>query len=669
MSSQPEESNLGDRLIEAGLVSADDVVRASATSAVGAASASIGTRLVLLGALQDEALADFHATESGVPRGSTDELAGCVEVFDMLPFEVVYDSAVLPIRFDEEERLVAGVLDPSASASLEEAQFFAGLELDLRVLSLSQFATEFERISRVPWRVPGEELRSLRRQIGESRDELDHDLRKLFASVSTSSAYPLTTEVLDDAAAAIELVVREGSLSDSMASSAIRVEVLSEDEELGDVVELTPVHSKESSIFARIEVSSGQLEVVEEFGTTPLPIVEIGVSQSGSLEAVVTAGEEHAAGIEVEAVDELEPDEEIIELVRSSSSTPVRDPIPEKRRQIAPTHEVDVVEVRSITDQQIAAEPPVTETIRMLEPGSQAELHRMLDVSEAVSPEREAHPTPARTLESAVSRSGDRGEQRTPATSVSAVLASEISQPAMRLTDGSSSGMGRRVRPQALTTGMQAIVPSRSPEVGRASQLTPRPIPTVGEYLGSDLSGRFSTLAEAIDELGPAADATTAAIRLTMAGLEEAQARDEVARELVETLSLVYPTVLVLRLKLPKLVVWEGVLSTGGTQPNGFSFEVQDGSVWQKVAGEGLVFAGTLPADGPLRKELPRALGTGTLVAPLLMGGRTVGVLVLDGGVTGRLEPPGDELRTLCDRFDVALRRVIMRRKSEGRPV
>ena len=667
MASEPQTSNLGDRLVSAGLVSSDDLARAC-TTALNAGAAAIGTRLVLLGVLQDEDLADFVAGESETPRATIDELAGCIEVFDVLPFEVIYDSAVIPIRFDEDNRLVVGVLDPSESAALEEAQFFAGLELALRVLSLSQFATEFERVSRVPWSVPAEELRSLRRPIGESRHELDHDLRKLFASVTTSSSHSLSVESSDGEAPAVEVVRREWAAAESgLGPSDIRVEAVSDDEPLSDIVELTPVASRDSSVSARIEVSSSQLEVVEELTGTPVPTVEISVSVSGNLEAIL------ASEVEVEPVkdmEDIEDDEEIIDLVQGSASKAVSELVDERARRAAPTPDVEAVPVRSNTDQQVAIEPAVTETIRMLEPESQVDLHRLLDDQKGDGRRRDGHPTPARSLESAVSRGGNRGEQRTPATSVSAVLASETSQPSMRLTEASASGLGRPVRLQMATTGMQATVVSRSPEGSRrASQLTPRPIPTVGEYLGSDLSGSFGTLSEAIDTLGPAAPATTAAIQLTLAGLDEADARDEVARELVETLSLVYPTVLVLRLKLPRLVVWEGVLSTGGAQPNGFAFEVQEGSVWQRVAGEGLVFAGTLPTDGPLRRELPRALGTGTLVVPLQMGGRIVGVLVLDGGVTGRLEPPGTELRTLCDGFEVALRRVIMKRKTEGRPV
>lgn len=725
MSEPTAHSSLADLLVDAGYVSPADAERASASTSRGGVL-GVGLRLVLVGLLGDEELADFLAQTAGRPRLADDELIGCAEAFDALPFEIVYDSGVLPIRFTD-ARLVVGVLDPADSSAIEEAEFFAGLELDVRVLSLGQFASEFERASRVPWQVPSEELRSLRRPIGESRQELDQELRRLFASVSTSAAYPLTVEPVEEGAAEYEL---------SSSGPVLRIEPVAADEDLSEVVELTPsdqaqtvaiadsdgpaatnASARSESVTAgrpsvaasAVKEGSGGLEIVNDTDGS-VPVVEVTSSLSASPRAnggrepsprseSVTAGRVSVGGAEVtqssgglEIVDEEAGSVPVVEVAQSQLRTtslsveierldasanvdeiidlvPLRprhegaDRLDEERHR-SPTHDVEVVTVRSGSGSTPVPDN-VNETLQLLDPAIQAELAPGLPSDRR----RGDQETPARSLETAVA--SRRTEARTPATSVSAVLASETTASSTRLIDSAAGGLGRRVRPEARTTGPQAVVTTRPPgkTAEREARPTPRQVPTVGEFLGSEVAGRFGSLADIVESLGPADPATTAAVRLALDGLEDAEARDDVARELVESLSLVYPTVLVLRLKLPRLVVWAGVLSTGGASPVGQSLDVHEDGVWHRVARDRDVFIGTLPADGPLRRQMPRAISAETLVAPLQMGGRVVALLVLDAGATGQLGPPGAELRALCEGFEVALRRVIVKRKNAGRPV
>ncbi len=645
---------LGQRLINAGIVTAEDVLRANKEQSN---IESIGVRLVLLGALQDTELADFFGTETSLPRAAESELADCAEVFDVLPFEVVYDSAVLPIAYSDDGRLIVGVVDPHQASNLEEAHFFAGLELDIRILALGDFATEFERLSKSPWRIPAEELRSLRRDIGESHDELEQDLRRLFASGSTSAVYPAIGEEVDGEALDDEVVDAAQLLRPkarlSSASAEISVESVDVGEPITELTELSPSLRKEP------RSGSGGLEVLsdDEASESDLPIVEV------------------SPMVLVETFDDSV--EEVGKLVRAGSEGPVVVPrsVSGSRAAIAAKPDAEPVSVRPSGSRR-AVDSGVNKTIRGLEPLSQRLPTDFSGQDEVLHGFDSAIPSMAALAElERVEPLGGRVEQPTPSTSVSAVLASKFSEPGVRLPDGTTSGFGRRVRPQGRTTGAQVVVlpprsaPSVQPTTARFVPPTPRPVPTVGEYLGSELTGKFGSLEEITEHLGEPAAATTAAIELALHGLEEVEVRDAVAQELVETLSLVYPTVLVLRMKLPKLVVWEGVLSTGGDRPSGFSFEVQDKSVWHRVASEGLHFAGTLPADGPLRRYLPRAIGSATLVVPLHMGGRVVAVLVLDAGATGRLEPPGTDIGRLCAGFEVALRRVIVRRKKSVRSV
>ncbi|MFT6400685.1 MAG: hypothetical protein ACJAYU_005463, partial [Bradymonadia bacterium] len=124
-----QQKTLGQRLVDAGVVTGAELARAETDRS---RVSSTGVRLVLLGALRDVDLAEFFADETSIPRATEQELAGCMEVFDMLPFEVVYDSAVLPIAYTDNGQLVVGVVDPHQASNLEEAQFFAGLELEIR---------------------------------------------------------------------------------------------------------------------------------------------------------------------------------------------------------------------------------------------------------------------------------------------------------------------------------------------------------------------------------------------------------------------------------------------------------------------------------------------------------------------------------------------------------
>jgi hypothetical protein len=528
--------------------------------------------------------------------------------------------------------------------------------LEIRILTLSEFASEFERISKVPWRIPAEELRSLRRKIGETQDQLDDDLKRLFASVSASAAHPTMVEELSEPSAMLDTVELTKPILGGPFSRrpSVSVEAMEDVEASTEIIELSLSRSGE------LRSRSGGLEIVsdDEVGAD-LPVVEL-----LPLALVELTDEEAAAA----AADP----------VRTASEGPVSVPrsVGGFRESIITSQGGHPVSAQSGGPNR-SVEFATNETLRGLEQKSQevlAGLSDRLDSEERATDSESRSKAPMPEL-----LSGEfprrRSQQLTPATSVSAVLASEISQTGMRISGETANSLGRRVRPQARTTGAQMAVHTPrgigtgSPAGARPPHPTPRPVPTVGEYLGSELTGQFGTMEEIVEHLGEPVAATTAAIELALRGLEEVEVRDEVAQELVETLSLVYPTVLVLRLKLPRLVVWEGILSTGGDRPTGFSFEVQEKSVWHRVASEGSHFAGTLPMDGPLRRHLPRAIGSATLVVPLQMGGRVVGVLVLDAGATGRLEPPGADIGKLCESFEVALRRVIVKRKNLARPV
>lgn len=204
---------------------------------------------------------------------------------------------------------------------------------------------------------------------------------------------------------------------------------------------------------------------------------------------------------------------------------------------------------------------------------------------------------------------------------------------------------------------------------GRVLRHTAQRVPTVGEYLGAEHDGVFAAVSDLVSELGPVTPATRAAFRLLEAGLGTASTRDGVARQLVETLSIVYPTVVVLSLRLPRAMVWDAALSTGGEPPVGQLFDIAEGSLWHRLSSGPGGFLGRIPVGDPLFRLVPRALEGEVLALPLRLGDRPVGVLLVDSGGAGELANPGEDIERVSGWVDAALKRVIVRRKGADRSV
>ena len=203
---------------------------------------------------------------------------------------------------------------------------------------------------------------------------------------------------------------------------------------------------------------------------------------------------------------------------------------------------------------------------------------------------------------------------------------------------------------------------------GRPRQLTPVSTFTTGSYAAAIplpvSSGTFHQLpARIFDATGPAQGPVRAAFRSAVKGLNACGSREAIAREIVESLGIVFANVLLLQPRLPHLQVWDASLRKGTARLVGAEFEMVDEGFWQRIRIEQLTFRGALLPDDPFRLLIGRELGNDTLVLPLTMNRRTVAILVIDNGRDQALAACGGLFKPFDEAITGALRRMIMTNK------
>jgi hypothetical protein len=138
---------------------------------------------------------------------------------------------------------------------------------------------------------------------------------------------------------------------------------------------------------------------------------------------------------------------------------------------------------------------------------------------------------------------------------------------------------------------------------------------------------------------------------------------EAIAREIVESLGIVFANVMLLHPRMPQLQVWDASLRRGSPRLVGSEIEMADGGFWQRIRTEQLTFRGALLPDDPLRLLLGRELGNDTLIVPLNMNRRTVAILVLDNGRDQALPSFGGLFKGFDEAVTGAFRRMIMTNK------
>lgn len=179
----------------------------------------------------------------------------------------------------------------------------------------------------------------------------------------------------------------------------------------------------------------------------------------------------------------------------------------------------------------------------------------------------------------------------------------------------------------------------------------------------------LGTVAEVARTLGDADPTAEAAMRAAIRGVRECRDRDDVARQVVEALSLVFPTALMLSLRQPHLVVWDAAMRWEPRRTVGARFEMAEGGLWDRVTSSGVSYVGPLPAGDPLRRILLSACGDQVLLLPIVLNRRPVSVLALMMDPGASLPGVGESADALCRAVAQAFKRVILRTKREPHSV
>ena len=158
-------SNVEKILVQRGVLSAEALEQAVRLKE--RQGGSLAVNLVITGAVDDETLSSFYRERYRLDPLREEEIAAVDgATFALIPVEIVYDFGLFPVRVVGEEgmeRLVVGMIDPSEPEVLEEAAFFAALELAPRLMTIGQMARHYARLTGKRWKVDWETVVARRR--------------------------------------------------------------------------------------------------------------------------------------------------------------------------------------------------------------------------------------------------------------------------------------------------------------------------------------------------------------------------------------------------------------------------------------------------------------------------------------------------------------------------
>ncbi len=168
MSSQ---NALGKILVQRGVLSSEALEQALRLKE--RQGGSLAVNLVITGALDDQSLATFYRERYDVaPIEEAQLLKIDRAVFSLIPVEIIYDTGILPLwvegEDEDEPTLIVGMIDPSEPQTLEEASFFAAIELKPRLLTIGQMTRHYQRMTGKRWKVDWQTVLA-RRRIHQAR--------------------------------------------------------------------------------------------------------------------------------------------------------------------------------------------------------------------------------------------------------------------------------------------------------------------------------------------------------------------------------------------------------------------------------------------------------------------------------------------------------------------
>jgi hypothetical protein len=145
MEVQPARSRLGDVLVDAGVLSREQLDRALAEQASW--GGRLGQILLHLGLVEEQNLASAIARQLGLRVVDLDRLQLKSGVSQLLPLEVAERYGIMPLgRREEPRRLLIACFDPTMAEAATAARRASGLQVEVYVATSSSIERAIRRV-------------------------------------------------------------------------------------------------------------------------------------------------------------------------------------------------------------------------------------------------------------------------------------------------------------------------------------------------------------------------------------------------------------------------------------------------------------------------------------------------------------------------------------------
>ncbi len=634
---------------------------------------SLALNLVLTGAVDDEVLAAFYEERFRMPRLTEAELVEVgAEALKVLPSEIIYDCGILPIRplGDEGGRMLVGVLDPMEPEELEEASFFAGLDLVPRLMTVGQLARHHLRLTGRRWRIDPETIESRRRTSRARQEALaameEAPLPKTPPAMPAAPPMPFAPAMpfvpAMPAAPAAPVVsaapVAPPPVPRVSPSVIVDDELLTAEEaeaRIDAIIEST------AEVFARQHLLFGVAESEEPPEPPPPPRKPPPVVMAAP--AAPAAKEPWLRGEETG-----EP---------ALSRAQVQSITARLEALVAPARGVSVVS-------------PVVSALPPSAPPKEAYSHRVERLTLPVKPPTD--PNLAPPLEPARPTTGAAVAPPSVAAAPSALMASPsaqarksepqlVVQPLLSARSSALLGPLDDLYLLGEISDVLALSPTLDSPSEPPSAVAPSLVP-LSEFPSLDLEQASALAPEGftflLERASPSVvEQLSAPMKADLRALDQALERDEVGLLAARFLRRCYQRVLLLTCKNNLATAWVAALE--GEEPKVIHeelwLEVQEVVGLERAMRERVCYVGPLfpsgarpkAADVQLRGLLQGGLPRSALLCPVLVKGHLLAVCYADEGAGQAVSLHQTAMGALAQRLDEAFRRVILLRKSQRR--
>ncbi len=130
-----KQKKIGEQLLEAGLISEAQLLRALERQRNW--GGRLGSNLVMIGALTEDALLKFLASKTGIQEMNISEIEINAQIIRKIPQKVVESFHIVPVYMKDKRTLVVAMVDPTDLNAIDEVRFITGLEIEPVITSYS----------------------------------------------------------------------------------------------------------------------------------------------------------------------------------------------------------------------------------------------------------------------------------------------------------------------------------------------------------------------------------------------------------------------------------------------------------------------------------------------------------------------------------------------------